>query len=487
MFDEELKAKVVVTLFQLCTRPLIEQSLNGSWSNSIEQSTYATLILVETRRVPIFSEIRSRIEIAIKSAVLFMSDHEGGATAEERLRTEQLSYNPTHIVQAYKLAALKASTTSIGSNSISDIRTAAYPFLKLIQKTPLFSGVAEWKLSCSYIEATYFLPLLRARRSLIFSRTNVTEDKYFDIIPFTWTACNNSRGTYASNTLLFEMMIISFLNYQIDEYMEAVAGPIIMKELSSEINHFIDYLFTGSSSLENIPSYLAPLANFTSYIRKGVTNSSVLDQRNLNRELKSFLRAHIVQAEDNAQLTARIGDTGFSKADTTFFSWVRSTSADHTSCPYSFAFLSCLISRSIGQGAECFSTTAQRYYASDTCRHLATMCRMYNDYGSIQRDAEEKNLNSVDFEDFASSADKKQTLFELAEYERVCLQNALGRLEQEAERTVSEELGKEQRERRKMAILRMFCDVTDLYGQLYVVKDMASRIKPSTNGEHHAS
>lgn len=28
------------------------------------------------------------------------------------------------------------------------------------------------------------------------------------------------------------------------------------------------------------------------------------------------------------------------------------------------------------------------------------MCRMYNDYGSVQRDKEERNLNSVDFEEF---------------------------------------------------------------------------------------
>lgn len=31
---------------------------------------------------------------------------------------------------------------------------------------------------------------------------------------------------------------------------------------------------------------------------------------------------------------------------------------------------------------------------------LATMCRQYNDYGSIVQDRAEKNLNSVNFPDF---------------------------------------------------------------------------------------
>ena len=39
------------------------------------------------------------------------------------------------------------------------------------------------------------------------------EDQYFDIIPFTWTACNNRKGTFASTSFIYAMMIVSFLNY----------------------------------------------------------------------------------------------------------------------------------------------------------------------------------------------------------------------------------------------------------------------------------
>ncbi|KAI3339120.1 hypothetical protein F4824DRAFT_456143 [Ustulina deusta] len=52
------------------------------------------------------------------------------------------------------------------------------------------------------------------------------------------------------------------------------------------------------------------------------------------------------------------------------------------------------------------------------------MVRMCGDCGSVQRDAEERNLNSENFPEFSTSNDKKKAL-ELAEYERNGLNEAL--------------------------------------------------------------
>ena len=111
---------------------------------------------------------------------------------------------------------------------------------------------------------------------------------------------------------------------------------------------------------------------------------------------------------------------------------------------------------------------------------MATVCRQYNDYGSIVRDRAEKNINSVNFPEFcgeestgaapktvAQSEQKfKDDLMWVAEYERECCMTALDRLENET--------GLDARTKR---ILRMFVDVTDLYGQIYVAKDIASRMR----------
>ena len=88
--------------------------------------------------------------------------------------------------------------------------------------------------------------------------------------------------------------------------------------------------------------------------------------------------------------------------------------------------------------------------------------------GSIARDQAERNVNSVNFPEFhqeAQNADKdvseegiKQALFEIAEYEREWLGLAKGKLEKSVPKRVSD-------------------DVTDLFGQIYVARDIASRMR----------
>jgi hypothetical protein len=320
------------------------------------------------------------------------------------------------------------------------------------------------------------------------------------------------------------MMVISMLNYQADEYMEAVVGTwfskdlesvkVIIRRLCSVLTHPVDANSSRkrsrsvlederainspitpiespmeSNSAESSPSLRdveAVLFRFTSHVLNHnlVLRSPPPYQEALRRELATFLLAHITHAEDSLrlskqQLAPNITNT-FNSPSGTYFEWVRTTSADHTSCPYSFAFLSCLISQ---RGEPCFHGVRQKYLAQDLCRHLASMCRQYNDYGSIERDRAEKNLNSVNFPEFsedvmlndggsdgeehnveAREAKIKEALFWVAEYERQCLGLAIERLE------------KEVKEETKNA-LRVFISVTDLYGQIYVAKDIASRMK----------
>jgi hypothetical protein len=133
-----------------------------------------------------------------------------------------------------------------------------------------------------------------------------------------------------------------------------------------------------------------------------------------------------------------------------------------------------------------FSTTLTRYLSSELGTHLAAMCRMYNDYGSITRDKAEGNVNSINFAEFDTNtsmpphplgklgkqslsndrigANKKAELLEIVKYEKsrvIDIQSRLGPL-------VSA---------RTRCITKLFVDVTDLYGQIYLVRDIASRMK----------
>jgi hypothetical protein len=129
---------------------------------------------------------------------------------------------------------------------------------------------------------------------------------------------------------------------------------------------------------------------------------------------------------------------------------------------------------------------------------------MYNDYGSLARDREEGNLNCADFllkdldsadqtktglkrarassrqeqgeakrqktaagygERMVESEDAvaKEKLMGLAQFERQCMQLALARLKNTGF------------EGKMLEALLLFIDVTDLFGQIFVLKDIGTR------------
>ena len=109
------------------------------------------------------------------------------------------------------------------------------------------------------------------------------------------------------------------------------------------------------------------------------------------------------------------------------------------------------------------------------------MCRQYNDFASINRYRLEQNLNSLNFYEFnlcgdtnaevfstdntyADETQRKAALYQMAECERACMSTAF------------KELSKTLDNYTKTA-LQVFVDVTDLYGQIYVARDIASRMR----------
>ena len=104
---------------------------------------------------------------------------------------------------------------------------------------------------------------------------------------------------------------------------------------------------------------------------------------------------------------------------------------------------------------------------------------MYNDYGPVKRDAAEGNINSVNFPEFHRGGagmdsspswegvvdDMESELMWFAEYERRGLDMTMDRLQHELGEDIL------------IPTLRVFVDVTDLYGKLYVQKDLTAHKK----------
>ncbi|KAF4429606.1 gibberellin cluster-kaurensynthase [Fusarium austroafricanum] len=516
LLDQTSTTKIGLSIVQAVLRIIAGQDDDGSWGGYREQTCYAILALTQARRVCFLAQIQAKLQSCIDRAISWLRS--SNPQAQDPTWTSKTAYQVAYVAEAYTLAALRSArpqktpgtighTLSFGISS-EDLER----YILLVRKTAMFSLVDEWLLRASMIESSFFGSLLHARRDEIYLRddSKIEEDKYLSIIPFTWVGCNNISRIFASNSWLYDMMLLSLLGYQTDEYMEAIVGPVFsdISQLHLTIDRCVDRVLSGSvmardesrdrtsdrsiveisevhkfngysdlsSSLKDIENVLT---RFTSAVlgHQAVLRSSYWDRETLSQEFRTFMHAHATQLQDNARFSQQDNSDVFCSPDQSYFQWVNTIGGSHVACAYSLAFSNCLISANLYRGKEVFPTVSQKYLISSTMRHATNMCRMYNDFGSIERDNAEQNVNSIHFPEFSLDGkdDKKKRLAGIAEYEHQCLNLALGALEKKCREETGRLLGVA--ESRKFSIVRLFCDVSDLYNQLYVVKDLSSQLK----------
>lgn len=523
-----------------------KQESDGGWKGGCEVTAYAVLIFSALAGLPWIRGQEQLIEAASRGKT-FLRDHRPLWKNGSFLWTEKVTYSSSVLSEAYCLAAVLSPVYPLGITAVPHPFQIAEGTAKrmkkagsLIKLTPLFAEKKPQMMAMAETEACYALNDLQLRRLDIFPRTGMGEDKYLTFIPLTWFACASLQESSVGPSVLRDMMVLSMLNYQVDEYMEVVVSSQVN---SAAARNITTALFTASGgkldrAREN-GSHPQPtpegqprsdagsarddiegvLYRYVSYIvdHPAVINSPEHMQTRLKQEIQTFLLAHIQHAEDNrrfaGQLAERsgayealrderstsgdsikpVGENGhinhnapgipgrtvparlpqYENPGRSFYSWVRSTSADHTSCPFSFIFFNCLIAHTHGDMLGQNAVTA--YLIEDVCRHLASLCRMYNDYGSLARDHAEMNLNSVNFPEFATQvadeAAAKAALMRIAEYERRGLDAALAELGR-----VLHETDGGRDPKGWLNALKLFVNVTDLFGQIYVVKDIATRM-----------
>lgn len=551
--SELLRNQVVLLVVRSLVRILLTQSSDGSWGSRgpCEETAYAILTLEELAGLPIASFLDQQIRSALLHGRSYLEAHRQ-VEQPEHLWVEKVLYGAQYISQAYILAALNAPEfppmEGLRFNELLNLDYRAMSkATSVFQKVPLLASQPRWLIEASWIEGRLFLPMLQEVRKATFSRGGMTKDKYFAWIPTMWTLADNKNGTYTSTKLVYDMMRLSVLNFQVDEFMEAVLDAKHSENHSTVRNIiedlFINHSFPGGtenrSSITHRPVLHArSISDFHSnkdiQIDKSFNNSTLEDQNThesnanacskvnqsiskslqsfknyitdiasaagilpstlsrIHAELKAFLLAHLTQTQMNKEFSfykrtvaAPLSNAPLSYQNSTspsFRTWLFSIAAIHTSCHYSFVLYFALVSAVHG-GSPLLRTTSQQYVAADVCEHLAKMCRLYNDCGSLKRDLAEGNLNCVNFpgfrdeeiEDNNDQDDKekvesdvqekklKARLMALADWERKGLDSAMGELERNP-RT----------DDRLMGAMKIFVDVTDVFGQVYMVKDLAS-------------
>ncbi|ROV87853.1 hypothetical protein VSDG_09528 [Cytospora chrysosperma] len=414
---------------------------------------------------------------------------------------------------------------------------------------PMFSTMPQWCMQACLIEGSLFKRRLRDTCLEVFPQKTNDKEKHLSFIPFTWTAGNNlHRGPLGADVIL-SMMIISALAYQIDEFVESEVAKLSMDSLVA-LQASVGILIADVEAENEDTNITVMNTNVTGVSNQHDTGNGAHDMKdlddssfeqtiesearnlkdvhqNIHRTFRQFIRhflatpyarsasgynlaqlkftihdfliAHLTQTEESRRL-AELPNTKpqsiktIQPARCSLFTWTRTTSGDHTAGPLAMSAFLCMLESLTRNGQDPLSSPQSRYVAQDVSRHLAALCRLYNDFGSVARDMAENNLNSINFPEFiqvfklhcaspharqpgphaqhikSSSGEQstieqaKRRLLEIAEYEQRCLQAAMVELRDLVDQNVYE-------------ALMVFCTTADMYGQMYVLKDLTPAVK----------
>ena len=410
--DEHLINEVWLCILQTINRLLILRNSDGSWGDprSVEETAYAMLALNSCLRLPIDIHMRGQCVQTLQQGLEYLRNH--FSEASRKLWVEKVVYATDSVSRGYRVAALgvgsalekKAETLEPSKKLRFGAVSLGAQFnmvISLAKRMPIFRSLQDWVLHSCALESECFLRKLTTQRHTSFRRDGVSEDKYTAFIPFFWVASKYLKKANISSYVLFEMMWISILNFQVDEFMEVMLGQDIedggnnlQQQVKSIIRAYAPHQLhsTGSNMSKSTngiqEGLMTPISDFVGQIcgHSCVARASTYDKQHLRFTLQEFLAAHIQQSTDNHIRNRRLNmeaSTENCLPDMLYHRWVQETGAAHTSGQYSFAFLICLLS---GKKQDVFPTMEAKYLAADLAKRTSIMCRMDNDAGSISRD-----------------------------------------------------------------------------------------------------
>ena len=404
--DPSVRNKVIVSLFQALTRTLQSQNTDGSWGSGqrCETTAYAVITLAKLASLSSAPRVKMQSILAIKNGRTYLSKNYLPFSEPELLWIGKTTSGSSTLYQAYILAALKAPIPKQYSGptieSHFEIPLARVTIqTKFFVRQPWFANTPEWLTQASLIEGHLFLPQIRDVRCAVFPSDNIVDDQHFDYIPFMWISANNIKKRLIGAEFLHQMMILSVLNRQFEEFMVNVVGDTfagcmfeiedIIQSIFQELEMYSkDQCFCGdlgsdisrTSTATTISDVRSVLYRFISHVLNHpyVLMASIHDQAQLICELQSFILSRVSQLSGRG--IAEVGQSA--KAPT-----------DQTAHPYTFAFLTCVVGNQglsgggVGLRKDFLETPEQQYLAADLIRHMSITNFMSSNTGNQQTNA----------------------------------------------------------------------------------------------------
>jgi hypothetical protein len=482
---------------------LTTQKCNGSWGEGtrgcLEDTSLAILSLTTVLSFPFLGLLRLDIRHAIEKGHEVLLSVTATGKPLRSMNANWLSasaYRSRRLCEAYALAATNKSLViqTTETSKESGIYKAAQSALSLatfFHGLPNLSREPFFKLKAAAIESTFYVEQLKAMRLDIFPVTNTKEkDNYFHYIPIMWCIHNSVRKAWAPPVIIWDISVIRMFIFLVDEYIESHIVSFSAKELA-ELSAGIQQIFAlegdWATEIQNLVTPGKDIKKRTSnplvilnppsssesfsplvmgaldvFYRWGTFQmnypslqlASALDLHALRFESKNYLLYHLHQTADNQRLASQISfspSIPFRSPSMGYAPWLHVIGGGHIAATIALVWVQACMGHKIrGPCRDCFSNVKQKCMIWNVNTHSAKQLRMFNDYGSITRDAEERNLNSTNFPEFFGAGDaewlhvngaekdaefgvlqRKAMLLEAAQYERVKTNEELEGLYQE--------------------------------------------------------
>ena len=381
--DPAIQDKVIICLFQALTRTLHTQKPNGSWGcGGCETTAYAIITLKRLSSFTSAPRIRTQLANAIEYGCKFLSKNFRPFSEPDHIWTGKTTSGSSVLYQAYIMAALQAPMSKQSSPTIEshfEIPLAKITIqTKYYAKQAWFASAPEWLIQACLVESRLFLPQIRTVRYAVFPSDNLGEDSHFESIPFSWIVASNLDNRAIGAEFLYQMMILSVLGRQLEEYLDGIVRESFSGCLF-EVEDIIysifqeldlcnkDECFCGDhghdreSTATSISDVRSVLYRFISHVLNHpyVLMASERDQAQLKSELLAFLLGRISQLATQHSPNA----------------------TDQTPHAYTFAFLACLVGNQgstggVGLRRDFLETPEQQYLAADLCRHMSIISFM---------------------------------------------------------------------------------------------------------------
>ena len=523
---EDLENRAPIIIVQMLAKVLSSQNSDGSWGprGCSETTAYALLALIAMAKLPHLSVLNMEIRHAVergRQALLMVSDT---WVKSHSLWIGKTAYGSDRLSEAFSLAAMHKPFKLHSSNQQNEVPVDKKS-RKILALAKFFHGLNNlasepvFKIKAGALESTLYVSMLKAMRNDIFPPTAAKEnDKYLDYIPIMWTINSLIRGTFIPPQLVWDFAVLAMFIFLVDEYMESKVAKFSMEEflafrkgiedvfsiddsLQSSIEpdwkkklmhiHPID---SSSIQSDRVRAALSVFGAWAQYhmTYESVVSASAMDLLDLRTETRNYLLYHIHQLEDNHRLAKQPHSSStlcFLTPRMGYAPWLHTVGGSHIGAGIGLTFFACVAgSRIRGEGKDCFGTVKQKLMAWNCNAHSAKQLRIYNDYGSVGRDAKEDNLNSVNFPEFFGDGDEardcsgrdldgdfrlmqtKQTLLEAAEYERRHTNEELDELYKELEAEGAE--GK-----RVADWTGVYYAGGDQFSDMYLVRDVTNTTK----------